>query len=152
MCLYVCACTCECVRESVCVCAKGKDVKRWWEEVLKIKRTEALRETLRNYMITAAPPTPRRGRERLSAGKRRATHSKVSLESLGAPVGEVAADLAGVADVQTMQLVQPVRDGLKQQDMGWSHSVKQWDMGWIHSAKQWDMGWSHSVNGIEPQC
>ena len=117
-----------CVKVCVCVCAKGKDVKRWWEEVLKIKRTEALRETLRNYMITAAPPTPRRSRERLSAGKRRATHSKVSLESLGAPVGEVAADLAGVADVQTMQLVQPVRDGLKQQDMGWS------------------------LNGMEPQC
>ena len=52
----------------------------------------------------------------------------MSLESLGAPVGEVAADLAGVADVQTMQLVQPVRDGLKQQDIGWS------------------------LNGMEPQC
>jgi hypothetical protein len=38
---------------------------------------------------------------------------KVPLECLGASVHIVAADLAVVADVQSVQLVQPVGDGLQ---------------------------------------
>ena len=69
MCVHACVNVCVqvCVRVCVCVRACVRKRERWWEEVLKIKRTEALRETLRNYMITAAPPTPRRSIERLSA-------------------------------------------------------------------------------------
>ena len=41
------------------------------------------------------------------------THSEVSLEGLGATVCVVATYLTGVADVEAMQLVEPVRYGLQ---------------------------------------
>ena len=40
---------------------------------------------------------------------------KVSLESFRSFVSEIAADFAVVADVQSVQLVQPVRDGLQEE-------------------------------------
>ena len=112
--LYVCVCMRACV--CVCVCKRERCEKMVGgsAENQEDRGSEGNREKLYDHGCSSNS----RKEQRVTVGrrKRRATHSKVSLESLGAPVGEVAADLAGVADVQAVQLVQPVRDGLKQQD------------------------------------
>lgn len=41
------------------------------------------------------------------------TYCKVPLESLGPSVGVVPTDLTVVVDVQTMEFIQPVGDGLR---------------------------------------
>ncbi len=71
-----------------------------------------------NYTLTNRPFIQERKVILLEYGLLRqnflSTHRKVSLEGFRTPIGEVATNLAGVADVQPVQFVQPVRYWLKQ--------------------------------------
>ena len=99
MCACKCVCVCACVCVCVCVCKRERCEKMVGgsAENQEDRGFEGNLEKL--YDHSCSSNSQKEHRATVSLWKWRATHSKVSLESLGAPVGEVAADLAGVADV-----------------------------------------------------